>query len=1497
MADFQLPFGVRVAGTDPVDADRYEAVDITARDLLITNGRAREGQLCYVLSDQILYVLKGATNSDWVPVGEGFDLSFPIFQVGIGLLTSVDDVISYVSGTYVLANGTDDTKTGIGFVTEIIDDNNIKVQDTGEIEYITGGLTVGEYYYLYTTDGAITLTKPDNYQQEVAYALAVDKLLVNIEQMYVFEDATTHTHTWLDLTDTPNLYTGQGLKAVRANVAENGLEFFDLTTGGGQVDTVVGGTEISVDATDPVNPIVNFTGTYDNYQSWNLKTNNIQRTTVQSGGDLDLVAGTNITLGYSAGGIVTINASGGAVGGQVDSVIGGTDITVDNTDPVNPIINYTGVAGTGHLEKSGVGYKLLGSTLGSTALGADSIYLGDSMNASDFVSGTNNFIASSNGTTEVSGNFNFMGGDGAYCLGSYNIGGGELPNILGDNNLHSGWNNAMSSDYSLSSGRSNQLSSLADYSSSIGRTNVSTHEYTYIFGEGNETGASHQMVIGKNSEASLAKFIIGDGVDSFNRANIYEIFDDSTVLTTSTPAQIDSRGIKTLVTKEWVTDQSYLTGGPYDNYGSWNLRDGDGTIVTIGAGEQVSLVEGTNIDIDFTDVTGPIYELTISATETFQSLTTTGSSGAATLIGGVLNIPIYAGGSGGQVDSVVAGLGIDVDNTDAVNPIVSSEGLKRVDETNGDGWRLLDYPDANYGNIGLRAVDFSYSAGASATRGATGENAFAIGIEPTASGKGSFAAGNTNVADGWYATALGYHTAAAGNQALSIGSATSASGISSVAGGNSSIANQDYSFAFGNSVISGSSYSFNVGQFNDNTEVNSAFEVGVGTSAIAKATGLKVLTSYEVVAPELTETLIDNYTTGRVLVTREWVENNGGGGQVNTVVGGTDITVDNTDPINPIVNFDGGYLQASTQGVNRIPFFNATTDLVDTNSNFVFDGTAVGIGTQTPALSGHVVKLHVLGSGSHVAGRTTFVVENTSANSASNMTLLNSSGNSIRMQMNGSTYSSSPSKGLISTTATDILFMTDGNSSSGGSSDILFTTGGFSVAPWVIMTSDQKVGIGNVIPSEKLDVTGYVIATGYKIPSGLSTQFLKADGTVDTSTYLTDFTETDPIFVASDVYGVTTADITNWNTAFGWGDHSGLYLPIATQLAQTKSLVAGEYFTSYNAATGLFTSATPPNDNDNDFLDGASFNTTNGIITLSVSSQSDVTVDLDGRYLESVTNGTGISIDITDPINPIITNTSPDQTVVLSQPESVKITGTYPNFSLSLVGDAASPGNSYIYGTNSSGTKSWYENNADIVIYDNATSGLTATDVQAALDEIVAGGGGGGVTSVTGSAPIASSGGTTPNITHSTASGYVHLPSGGSSDQWVKWSSDGTGQWASLPTPEKVFYHENLRMVSPSSGEEGTIFFTTEAITIVELNDVVVGSGSTTWNIFHASARDSGSANALFSSSRTTSSTSGASTTSFDDDTIPLDSWVWLEVVGDSGTINELAVTISYNID
>ena len=59
--------------------------------------------------------------------------------------------------------------------------------------------------------------------------------------------------------------------------------------------------------------------------------------------------------------------------------------------------------------------------------------------------------------------------------------------------------------------------------------------------------------------------------------------------------------------------------------------------------------------------------------------------------------------------------------------------------------------------------------------------------------------------------------------------------------------------------------------------------------------------------------------------------------------------------------------------------------------------------------------------------------------------------------------------------------------------------------------------------------TNSITASKFIVTNGTSSQFLKADGSVDSNTYLTSFTETDPVFSASAASGITSSDITNWN--------------------------------------------------------------------------------------------------------------------------------------------------------------------------------------------------------------------------------------------------------------------------------------------------------------------------------------------------------------------------------
>ena len=133
-----------------------------------------------------------------------------------------------------------------------------------------------------------------------------------------------------------------------------------------------------------------------------------------------------------------------------------------------------------------------------------------------------------------------------------------------------------------------------------------------------------------------------------------------------------------------------------------------------------------------------------------------------------------------------------------------STGLEAIDEGNGIGWRLVGQDPANYGEIGERSVDFSYSSKPSDLNGATGENSFAIGNGAKASGSSSFTMGFGAAASGDYSTAMGYGTTASGDNSTAMGYGTTASGDYSTAMGKGNTASGAYSSANGeNNVSSG----------------------------------------------------------------------------------------------------------------------------------------------------------------------------------------------------------------------------------------------------------------------------------------------------------------------------------------------------------------------------------------------------------------------------------------------------------------------------------------------------------------------------------------------------------------------------------------------------------------------------------------------------------------------------------------------------------------------
>jgi hypothetical protein len=128
-----------------------------------------------------------------------------------------------------------------------------------------------------------------------------------------------------------------------------------------------------------------------------------------------------------------------------------------------------------------------------------------------------------------------------------------------------------------------------------------------------------------------------------------------------------------------------------------------------------------------------------------------------------------------------------------------------------------------------------------------------------------------------------------------------------------------------------------------------------------------------------------------------------------------------------------------------------------------------------------------------------------------------------------------------------------------------------------------------------IDTDAKITFAGFKTPAGTSSQFLKANGTVDSNTYVT----------STALNGYATQAWVNLNYY---------------NRDQIDDFFSGaEEITGYNRSN--WDAAY------NDKINSASFNTTTGVLTLTQQDLGTVTVDLDGRYLTSDTDAQELTWD------------------------------------------------------------------------------------------------------------------------------------------------------------------------------------------------------------------------------------------------------------------------------
>ncbi len=123
---------------------------------------------------------------------------------------------------------------------------------------------------------------------------------------------------------------------------------------------------------------------------------------------------------------------------------------------------------------------------------------------------------------------------------------------------------------------------------------------------------------------------------------------------------------------------------------------------------------------------------------------------------------------------------------------------------------------------------------------------------------------------------------------------------------------------------------------------------------------------------------------------------------------------------------------------------------------------------------------------------------------------------------------------------------------------------------------------------------------------------------------------------------------------------------------------------------------------------------------------------------------------------------------------------------------------------------------------------------------------------------------------------------------------DGAAEKVLTPVMSK-----SITIESPGASEDLSLFFTDDAITITKIVAVLTGSStpSVTWTVRHHTNRSNAGNEVVTGGTTTTSTTTGSVVTSFNDATVPADSFLWLKTTAQSGTVTTINVTIFYTQD
>ena len=355
-----------------------------------------------------------------------------------------------------------------------------------------------------------------------------------------------------------------------------------------------------------------------------------------------------------------------------------------------------------------------------------------------------------------------------------------------------------------------------------------------------------------------------------------------------------------------------------------------------------------------------------------------------------------------------------------------------------------------------------------------------------------------------------------------------------------------------------------------------------------------------------------------------------GGGTITSINAGTGIAVDNSNPSDPIVSNTGVLSNIAGTGIS---ISSATGNSTITNT--APDQTVVITGTGDTVVTGTYPSFNI-SSDSGVTQILAGTDISISPGGGTGIVTINStSQGGVTSIVAGDNVTLSPISGLgdvtvsapglipyVETSTASMQFVSEDVALGGGTSSDTVLSSQLAI----------KTYVDNAVVGGLIYQGGYDASTNTPVLDSRGTQIAITQGwtytvTVD-GTFYGEVVKVGDVLIAETNLSAGTGALTDWTTVQS-------NIDLAT---------AGTTATAIRGLAGF--------DTDN-------FTVVNGFVNLKVG---DI---IPSNIVQSVVAGTAISIDVSDPENPIVTNTLPDQTVVITGSGGATVTGTYPNFNIS----------------------------------------------------------------------------------------------------------------------------------------------------------------------------------------------------------------------------------------